>query len=200
MYRYIVVHFAFKMAEALGTALGLVGAVGVLAQIFDGVVKAYAFFTTAANLGRDSERLVCKIRIEEMRLLVWGREWGVVEGKLEAHLQAESDSGNQRLRQLAITILSELHKTITDFNKLQDRYGLREELMSPSGEKVAALKRTESPSAAGRLRNELQLRAKWVIADKEKFTVLLRDLKDYNDGLEQLFPPSRIKTLERTCM
>ena len=195
----MVVHFAFRMAEALGTALGLVGAVGVLAQIFDGVVKAYAFFTTAANLGRDSERLVCKIRIEEMRLLVWGREWGVVEGKLEAHLQAESDSGNQRLRQLAITILSELHKTITDFNKLQDRYGLREELMSPVGEKAAALKRTESPSAAGRLRNELQLRAKWVIADKEKFTVLLRDLKDYNDGLEQLFPPSRIKTLERTC-
>ena len=199
MHRCIVVHFAFRMAEALGTALGLVGAVGVLAQIFDGVVKAYAFFTTAANLGRDSERLVCKIRIEEMRLLVWGREWGVVEGKLEAHLQAESDSGNQRLRQLAINILSELHKTITDFNKLQDRYGLREELMSPVGEKVPALKRTESPSAAGRLRNELQLRAKWVIADKEKFTVLLRDLKDYNDGLEQLFPPSRIKTLERTC-
>jgi hypothetical protein len=199
LYHCIVVLFAFRMAEALGTALGLVGAVGVLAQIFDGVVKAYAFFTTAANLGRDSERLVCKIRIEEMRLLVWGREWGVVEGKLEAHLQAESDSGNQRLRQLAITILSELHKTITDFNKLQDRYGLREELMSPVGEKVAALERTESPSAAGRLRNELQLRAKWVIADKEKFTVLLRDLKDYNDGLEQLFPPSKIKTLERTC-
>jgi hypothetical protein len=187
------------MAEALGTALGLVGAVGVLAQIFDGVVKAYAIFTTASNLGRDSERLVCKIRIEEMRLLVWGREWGVVEGKLEAHLQAESDSGNQRLRQLAITILSELHKTITDFNKLQDKYGLREELMSPVGEQMATPKRTESSSAAGRLRNELQLRAKWVIADKEKFTVLLRDLKDYNDGLEQLFPPSRIKTLERTC-
>lgn len=199
MYRCIVVHFAFRMAEALGTALGLVGAVGVLAQIFDGVVKAYAIFTTASNLGRDSERLVCKIRIEEMRLLVWGREWGVVEGKLEAHLQAESDSGNQRLRQLAITILSELHKTITDFNKLQDKYGLREELMSPVGEQMATPKRTESSSAAGRLRNELQLRAKWVIADKEKFTVLLRDLKDYNDGLEQLFPPSRIKTLERTC-
>jgi hypothetical protein len=28
--------------------------------------------------------------------------------------------------------------------------------------------------------------------------VLLRDLKDYNDGLEQLFPPSRLATLERT--
>jgi Prion-inhibition and propagation len=187
------------MAEALGTALGLVGAVGVLAQIFDGCIKAYAFFTTAANLGRDSERLVCKIRIEEMRLLVWGREWGVVEGRLEAHLQAESNSGNQRLRQLAVNILTELHRTITDFNKLQDRYGLREEeLSSPASEKAMAQKRTESPSVAGRLRNELQLRAKWVIADKEKFTVLLRDLKDYNDGLEQLFPPSRLATLQRT--
>jgi hypothetical protein len=190
--------FALKMAEVVGTALSIVGAVGVLAQIFDGCIKAYAFFTTAANLGRDSERLVCKIRIEEMRLLVWGREWGVVEGKLEAHLQAESNSGNQRLRQLAVTILTELHRTITDFNKLQDRYGLREELTGPGDEKVAAHKRTESPSVAGRLRNELQLRAKWVIADKEKFTVLLRDLKDYNDGLEQLFPPSRLATLQRT--
>ena len=159
------------MAEAVGTALGLVGAVGVLAQIFDGCIKAYAFFTTAANLGRDSERLVCKIRIEEMRLLVWGREWGVVEGKLEAHLQAESNSGNQRLRQLAVSILTELHRTITDFNKLQDRYGLREELMSPVDEKLPAPKKTDSSSVAGRLRNELQLRAKWVIADKEKFTV-----------------------------
>jgi Prion-inhibition and propagation len=52
-----------------------------------------------------------------------------------------------------------------------------------------------APSVAGRLRNELQLHAKWFI---EKFTVLLRDLKDYNDGLEQLFPPSRLATLQRT--
>jgi hypothetical protein len=31
----------------------------------------------------------------------------------------------------------------------------------------------------------------WVIADKEKFNTLLRGLKDYNKGLEKLFPPSR---------
>lgn len=52
------------MAEVLGTALGLVGAIEVLGQIFDGCIKAYVFFTTASDLGRDSERLVCKIRIE----------------------------------------------------------------------------------------------------------------------------------------
>lgn len=34
--------------------------------------------------------------------------------------------------------------------------------------------------------------------DKEKFTGLLQDAKDYNDGLEQLFPPSRLAKLHRT--
>src|SRR5882757_9165415 len=138
------------MAEVLGTTLGLIGAVGVLGQIFDGCIKAYAFFTTATNLGRDSERLVCKIRIEEMRLLVWGREWGVVEGRLEAHLQAESNVGNEQMRQLATQILSELYKTITDFNKLQERYGLQEEPASPVNEKAVAQKRAESPSVTSR--------------------------------------------------
>jgi serine/threonine protein kinase len=186
------------MAEALGTALGLIGAVGVLGQIFDGCIKAYAFFTTASNLGRDSERLVCKIRIEEMRLAVWGQEWGVLEGRLEAHLQAQSNAGNERMRQLATQILSELYKTITDFKKLQEKYGLQEEPATATIEKVVAQKRVGIATVTSRLKNEMHLRAKWVIADKEKFTVLLSDLKDYNDGLEQLFPPVRLASLQRT--
>lgn len=185
------------MAEIVGTTLGLVGAVGVLGQIFDGCIKAYAFFTTASNLGRDSERLVCKIRIEEMRLVVWGREWGIVDGKLEAHLKAESKAGNERMGQLARQILSELHSTITDFKKLREKYGLQEDQESPMSEKTIAQRKSDALSVATRLRNELQLRAKWVIADKEKFTVLLRDLKDYNDGLEQLFPPARLAMVQR---
>ena len=183
--------------EVLGTALGVVGAVGVLGQIFTGCIRAYAFFTTATNLGRDSERLVCKIRIEEMRLLVWGREWGVVEGKLEAHLQAETNAGNERLRPLATQILEELYRTITDFNKLQDKYGLREVPPSPNGEKKEVQKANPT-GMISRLKTELHLRGKWVIADKDKFMVLLSDLKDYNDGLERLFPHSRLATLHRT--
>ncbi|KIN01981.1 hypothetical protein OIDMADRAFT_53499 [Oidiodendron maius Zn] len=185
------------MAEVLGTALGLVGAVGVLGQIFDGCIKAYAFFTTASNLGRDSERLVCKIRIEEMRLVVWGREWGVIEGKLEAHLQAESKAGNERMGLLAKQILSELYNTITDFKKLQEKYGLQEDPTRPMSDKLAVQKKSDTPTVTSRLRHDLHLRARWVIADKEKFTALLRDLKDYNDGLEQLFPPSRLATVQR---
>ena len=159
-----------------------------------------------------------------MRLLVWGREWGVEEGKLEKYLGEESKAGNERLRGLAIQVLSELYKTITDLDKLKGRYGLRDaDNVTPQPEKGALegkggngngngnTKTKDKPapgeawkenfkdkSFAERFKSELHLRAKWVIADKDKFHFFLQDLKDYNDGLEQLFPPSRLATLHRT--
>ncbi|QSZ28965.1 hypothetical protein DSL72_003472 [Monilinia vaccinii-corymbosi] len=197
------------MAEVLGTALSIVGAVGVLGQIFSGCITAYSLFTTASNLSRDSEKLTCKIRIEEMRLLVWGREWGVLEGRFEEVLRREEHVGNERLRGLAVQILSELYRTMTDFQRLRERYGVVEEGEGEGGKRVIEggegereMEREKEKGSFGlgklSLRSELSKRVKWVIGDKEKFTVLLQDLKDYNDGLEQLFPPSRLATLHRT--
>lgn len=179
--------------EAAGFAIGVVGAVGVLGHVFDGCMKAYSYFTVAASFGRDSERLLCKIRIEEMRLLVWGREWGVKEGKLEAHLAAVSGE-NDGLKKLAETILSQLLDTIGNSKKLKERYGVREG--APTGK---TLNPSRSPDlGAGSGWGEFKMKAKWVVGDKEKFESLLKELRDYNDGLERLFPPARIATLQRT--
>ncbi|KAK8021554.1 hypothetical protein PG990_006692 [Apiospora arundinis] len=243
------------MAEAVGTALAVVG---VLGQIFDGCVKAYGHFTTAAQFAEQSRGLACKLRIEEMRLVVWGRAWGVTEGKLEAHLMD-----------------AELHRTITDGQKLRERYGLEDEAeKGSSGDsngskkwatgKDALVKR---PSDHGKKegtgggdwswRKEFSIRARWVVAGKSDATLLIPsiyDLRrvhanksrigelyteiriqsqqiktirlnypfllqtapnkpklhqkadtrtstpppDYNDGLEQLFPASRIPAIQRT--
>ncbi|TGO09726.1 hypothetical protein BTUL_0156g00220 [Botrytis tulipae] len=193
------------MAEVLGTALSIVGAVGVLGQIFSGCITAYSLFTTASDLSRDSEKLICKIKIEEMRLLVWGREWGVLEGKFEEELKREEGIGNARLRGLAMEILSELYRTITDFQRLREKYGVVEEIGGRDQiERRESCDREVEKEKGGfgmgklSLRSELSKKVKWVISDKEKFTVLLQDLKDYNNGLEQLFPPSRLATLHRT--
>ncbi|KAI9802000.1 MAG: hypothetical protein M1825_003056 [Sarcosagium campestre] len=180
--------------EVAGSIVGVVSAVGLLGQIFDGCVKAYSYFTTAANLGRDSERLVCKIRIEEMRLMVWGREWGVKEGKLEAHLAA-SCGDNEGLKRMAEMILRQLFDTIGNTKKLKDRYGVRED--QPPGRNEKPVEMGPDP-AESTTWSEFRLRARWVIADKTKFEVLLGDLKDYNDGLERLFPPANLATLQRT--
>lgn len=161
------------MAEVIGTALAVVG---VLGTIFEGCVRAYGHFTTATHFDQDSQKMVVKIRIEEMRLVVWGREWGVAEGKLEAHLQE-----NGGMRQLALQILTELHRTVTDVQRLRDRYGLQSPEdgsgatggkkgvkgdISP-GQKEPLAKR---PSESGKSvndrswRKELTIRAKWVVA------------------------------------
>lgn len=176
-------------AELIGTTIGVVGFIG---QLFDGCVKAYGYFTTASQLDTDSQRLMCKVRIEEMRLVVWGREWGVAEGKLEAHLEGGQ---NQGLRELATQILEELHGTVTDFRKLQERYGLREEIggngnggkicdeaaakgkkNSPVG--TPAVSRKGSKDEDGRVlkterswRKEWSLRTKWVIAGMFSFWI-----------------------------
>ncbi|KAH7256961.1 prion-inhibition and propagation-domain-containing protein [Fusarium tricinctum] len=202
------------MAEAVGTALAVVG---VLGQLFDGCVKAYGLFTAAANLDTDSQRLLCKVRIEEMRLVVWGRDWGVAEGRLEAHLES---TRNPQLRSLALQILEELHSAVTDFKKLKDRYGLVDEDTGRSSAslEVGKTKHRKSPSPSRRSSKddeirksngvsksmsertwgkEMSLRARWVITDKEKFINLLKDLRDFNDGLERLFPPSHLPSFQR---
>ena len=166
-------------AELIGTTIGVVGFLG---QLFDGCIKAYGFFTTAAHLDVDSQRLLCKVRIEEMRLVVWGQEWGVAEGRLEAHL----DSANPQLRALATQILQELHTTVTDFRKLQEKYGLVDDVSktgagnakvkkgekeSPSPSSTGSDDNDKRPSAGARSssaqerswRKELSLRTKWVI-------------------------------------
>ncbi|OAQ84058.1 prion-inhibition and propagation domain-containing protein [Purpureocillium lilacinum] len=227
-------------AELVGTTIGVVGLLG---QLFDGCVKAYGYFTTASRLDEDSQRLMCKVRIEEMRLVVWGREWGVAEGKFEAHLDgaaAAAGTGrgaNPQLRALATQILEELHSTVTDFRRLQEKYGLVDEghasgngngngngsgngngdgngvvraKTSPSppsssskgakdeaGGRKLSTARTNSAGTERSWRKEFSLRTKWVIADKDKFTNLLKDLKDFNDGLERLFPASQVPSFQR---
>ncbi|KAI1870214.1 hypothetical protein JX265_006384 [Neoarthrinium moseri] len=200
------------MAEAVGTALAVVG---VLGQIFDGCIKAYSLFSTATSFDGDSQKLVCKVRIEEMRLVVWGREWGVAEGNLERHLSKNESGG---MRKLAEQILTELRNTITDVRKLKERYGLveREEgedevqeagkggKRGPGVVLGTGRKETQAGRPSGTAKNgieswtkKLSIRATWVVADKDKFNSLVRDLKDFNDGLEQLFPASRIPGVQR---
>lgn len=177
------------MAELVGTTVGVVGLLG---QLFSGCVKAYGFFNTATQMDGESKKLLCKVRIEEMRLIVWGREWGVAEGKLEAHLDG-CERSNPQLRALATQILQELHGTVTDFRKLKETYGLGdgdgdEERGGGKGGKASSSPldkrshsssssddkrkgKTKSPMSDRGWRREFALRSKWVIAG-ESFNVL----------------------------
>lgn len=144
--------------ELIGTTIGVVGLLG---QLFDGCVKAYSYFTAAQHLDVDSQRMICKVRIEEMRLLVWGREWGVAEGKLENHLRKE-EKGMPGMRDVAKQILEQLHGTVTDVRRLKETYGLVD------GEEGRRLDEKGKKEKNGikierSWKKEFQLKSKWVI-------------------------------------
>ncbi|KAL3605670.1 hypothetical protein FPOAC2_00619 [Fusarium poae] len=143
-------------AETVGTALAVVG---VLGQLFDGCVKAYNLFTTAANIDTDSQRLLCKDR------------YGLVD---EGAGRATLDVGKTKLRKSP----SPSRKSPND-----------DECRNLNG-----VAKTMSEMSWGK---EMSLRARWVIADKDKFTNLLKDLRDFNDGLERLFPLSHLPSFQR---
>lgn len=146
-------------AELVGTTIGVIGLLG---QLFDGCIKAYGYFTTASQLDTDSQRLMCKVRIEEMRLVVWGREWGVAEGQLDAHLDSER---NPQLTALATQMLKELHATVADFRKLRDKYGLAEDGAGDRGEGDGVGEPACAPAKASRgWRKEISRRTRWVVA------------------------------------
>lgn len=167
--------------EALGLALSIAGAVGTIAQLLDGCIKGYQMFTTAKGLGRDTEKLACKIRIEETRLKVWGRAWGVAEGRFEASFDEDSPAGtNVGLKGVAELILKELCRTVNDLGRLQERYGIRREgLEEEDGEKIGngnGEKNSEkngvhgNGSANGKKKKVGGwAKVRWVVGDKEKF-------------------------------
>lgn len=47
--------------------------------------------------------------------------------ELRCTFQVEGNTGNEPMMQVTTQTLSELYKTATDFNKLQERYDLQEE-------------------------------------------------------------------------
>lgn len=123
--------------DPIGASLG---AISLVSQLFDGCVTAYSYFCVAAQMDVDSARLLTRVKLEEARLLIWGREWGVTEGKLEMRLEAHSlmysgvgwaeggpSGAGGGLCDVAVGILKQLHKTITDVKQLENRYGLRQQ-------------------------------------------------------------------------
>jgi hypothetical protein len=168
------------MAEAVGTALAVVG---VLGQIFDGCVKAYSFFSTARSFDSDSQKVVCKIRIEETRLIVWGRQWGVAEGRLEKHLSQVDSGGGGLMRNIAVEILTNLQTTITDVQKLKDRYGLVENgetgkkndglVLGTGKPETCPRKSTDDVKNVGDKMRSMSIRARWVVAGESPCSSIL---------------------------
>lgn len=161
--------------------------VGLAGQLFTSIVASYGFLSTAKGLETDAPMLLWKLRIQEIRLRVWGRHWGIDEGKFDLFLEQEG------LYDDVVGILKQLRAVLDDAENLKNRYGIQQQSQPESSDKdvANAISAITSPSGQGtkveatvkRQKPAWSSKLRWALTDKNKLESLINDLKDFNDGL-----------------
>lgn len=96
-------------------------AVQLVATIWTGCLGGYKLITKAKNLGRDSQTLLWKFRIQETRLRMWGVEWGLSD---RVPVSATALGRAQAQNHQVLETLLRISELLRDYNKLTSRYGL----------------------------------------------------------------------------
>jgi hypothetical protein len=95
-------------------------AVPLCIQLLSQCLQGYMLFSEAKELGRNSQKLLWKFRIQEARLRIWAREWGLLGDP--SHGRAEvRDHHDHRIVSETLLRISELFH---DYKRLKSRYGL----------------------------------------------------------------------------
>jgi hypothetical protein len=97
--------------DGAGIALA---AVSLTFQIFAGCVKGFQLLSSAHHLGQDAELLVCMLKLEEYKLILWSKKSGLIDDKLDPRLNT----------QIISAALAELRALFDDTGKLKKKYKL----------------------------------------------------------------------------
>ena len=190
--------------EAAGLAIGAVG----LASMFSICVQCFDVVEVGRNLGEDYELMIVKLSIEKRRLMIWGEAVGVLRPDEDRDaLLDEPDT-----RALVEQILLNISRLFGDAENLKNRYGLEERseastsvALTVEGSTICA-SRFEASSFiqfqrrifTHRKTKGVLSKTKWAIRDNAKFSKLLGDLKDLNDGLNAITTSARTSFLKGT--
>lgn len=83
-------------------------------EIFAGCVKGFQLLSGAHHLGKDAEFLICMLKLEEYRLILWAKKSGLIDDKLDERLE----------KQLINETLGQLRSLLQDTATLKKRYKL----------------------------------------------------------------------------
>ena len=84
--------------------------------------RGYQIFTQANELGKSSQKLFWKFKIQEARLRIWAKEWGLIDDR-DNHKpgQLGLDPDDDKIVVETLVRVSDLFR---DHEKLRVRYGL----------------------------------------------------------------------------
>jgi hypothetical protein len=89
-------------------------------RAFTGCIEGYKLFTEAKEIGKGSQVLLWKFRIQETRFRMWGREWGLLveSGGRPSETREPED------HRTVLETLTRISDLLKDYKQLKTRYGL----------------------------------------------------------------------------
>jgi hypothetical protein len=196
------------MAEALGAAVAGIGVLASIATLVEACSKGYARFTHARDLEKTYATLFMKLRIQEARFHIWGRRWGIHDGKVAEELEVP-----EVLRNIVKDVLVQMDRLLQDSIQLSTKYGIQEssEISSkadrmivdseqcscpglssprrqPGDTNVGDSNTNEASSRPPPLSRNMRRKVSWAISDKDKFELLVSELRYFNDSLYDVLP------------
>ncbi|KAI5899166.1 uncharacterized protein SCHCODRAFT_02485722 [Schizophyllum commune H4-8] len=196
----------------------VIGATSILA-LWETCVQVFDIVVSGQNYGMDSEIARVKLEVERVRLLMWGQAVGLSSVRLPEEGATSPGPCHPRLGRpevsdAVVRILGCIHHLFKDTDALQCRYGLQRTSGRSSVSAVLDISPENNASSAtilesvfkkayaslqrsSRRNNRIttfRKRAYWAILDKTKFSLLVQEIRAFNDSLSALFPDASIET------
>jgi hypothetical protein len=196
------------MAEVFGAVAAGVGVLSTIVTLFEACSKGYARFTHARDFEKTYATLFMKLRIQEARLHIWGRRWGIQDGKLVEEVEA-----SEVLRRIVQDVLQQMDQLLQDSVQLSTKYGIHEtfEVSSKAegtvsngapGSGSETVSQNPLPSdtdikggsnangffSTPHALTNIKRKTRWAISAKDKFDLLVSELRYFNDSLYDVLP------------
>jgi hypothetical protein len=178
------------MEGGLGLALGIPG-------LIQTCVHGYRFVCVMIDLDKTAAVMRLRYRIEESRMILWGRFWGLLDPEDYTKIKDGTQNFDDLLeipgiKALVNDILKQVLVSLEEVQKLSRKYSAVEPQVPTTNGAPVKAKPESKLSAISKL--------KWGIKDKASFEATLASLTSLNDGLEQLLPRSQRTALEQALV
>ena len=181
------------MAEVIGTIASVI----TLAGLFKSCLDAFDLIQAGRRAEIDISKLKLRLDIEKCRLYLWGESLGLtsVTDKKSQKLQTRLCPFESVIEDALRVLLS----LFEDTSKIESRYGVRrcssldaaadpfeETGVQATVNKLASAFRNYDVHIPRTSNVGLQHKTRWVIRDREKFSLLISEVKELVDGLHNV--------------
>lgn len=196
--------------EPIGFTAGIVA----LAGLFSTCVECWEYFQSAQSLERDYALLATKLEVEKTRFLMWGNTVGVVTPD-----RRDISLDLPHVPPLVERILNCMIVIFTDSEALVSKYGLQQTKTAEHDSHTPSLIAKRTTLSSNQLskfkmsvkqfqalfkghQQKITLfeRTRWAIRDRDKFGVLVDDLRQLIDSLRDITSSSTSRIRERNAI